>query len=182
MINQIITYRSMLEHLEREFDKPNETGGFFLGEKGPDGITLLEAIFEDGETEHVDLRGLLGHYMPTRDQNPERYAIVGSHMHPPALGQEIRTSYPYWAVGSTSCGLDPGQIIGQFYITEKPGGDQYAMDYFAQFGVYHHLFIHPEFGSEGRTMTPELLQFTAYRYEQKSVGRVSEIPLRMIED
>ena len=163
------------------FDSDNEVGLWLLAEQhGEQTVPREYRLYQDGE-DSVDARLVAGcpkEFLDAVKGDPSRYELIPGHMHSRRDGSLIQVYDPYWTIPHETPGCQPGTIVeGEFFVHPQPrrkgdsGAFQGGANYFKdvhEIAIRRHLFVHPQYGSEGHGMASELLDYTVYELDPTS--------------
>lgn len=179
MLEQIIITEGLHNALIEASNSNNEYAGYILGEITPAGIKLINAAISENETNSASVNYIPKKYWDKVQAEHNKYVLLSVHSHSVKLGDKIRWCDPLWSVKEKPQSPDEKRQFIQVPGAVTDDGDVIEALY-KKIGAEYALFVHPRFGSDGETMAREKVQVTAYKYDSSSVGKVKEIPLKIM--
>ncbi len=193
MLEKIILTNDHVKGLNEMMNDNHEYMGTFLMEITNSGMNPLDGVFcRGGELDADQMDGdekkallqMMNKYAALAKENPETYAIIQMHTHGRKFGELIQKYDPYWTIKCTES-RQPGKIVNdKFYVSKREGGDDLAFKEMAELHIkkgikFYHLFVHPEYKSEGTLMSEDKIKLTGYKFNPNNIGNVEEIPIEI---
>jgi len=176
MIDNILIKRREKEAFDSIMDSDLEWIGLLGAEKTTEGFLVTESKLIEQAENRASLLQLEDY---CKYLSEKKAIIIDSHSR--KNGKIIMPYDPYWSVGrKMSQNLTSGTIYNNFYISKNEKADSDVIEYLQLIGIQYAIFAHPSFKSEGNIMTSDKIQLTGYKYNSESLGRVLEIPLKII--
>lgn len=184
MEEKFLIHPEVRKSLESVSMEKEEYSGFLIAEKLENGLYVFDGDLWKGTEDHGAAWVMTERIVWNFISYPGKFELVPVHSHSKVNGEIIDIIDPYWTANKEmiSDQFQRGTVVDGFYVTKKPNaGDGLVAEGMHKRNVNYHLFSHPKHGSESSVMTLKKLAITGYKYNPISIGRVSEIPVVLLD-